>query len=1763
MTARFLYSTACILLVLVSYSQCPPGPLGTGFFLDKPAGCATFGLDVNFTPQYSQLEDNSDIFIDWGDGNNQTIPAGTSGGQTGVTFNTPIPHTYTEAETFGGCVYTITAYVIGPNNCYTQEETTVTTDIIIWNTDNFGDGGGGITPTPVAYSVCAGTTATIDFDDLSPWNCTDVGVTANVNNQPRWTQWIYGITNTITGDPVTVGGADVTPGIPINGTVYNHTTLPVLDPQAPGNESLDVFIPSTAQVGDQFSVRLANWNQCNPYPANDSVWADAIITVVAPPEPDFEDLDGPMGSTLVEYCIGDDIYFNNLTGNTTGNTQYIWEFYDVPDTTGQTPIQTFNSEDATYAFANSGVKAVVLTATDPDVDAACDTTILKQVTISLDAIADFDFEDATFTSTINPDFCQNGSDVYTVGFTDNTTLLANTEVLYEFYQQGNPADGGSPDFTVPPLGAYSSTNIAPFVIDTFANEQYTVVKFIARNSVTGCQTTEQDTIFVYSTPNVDFMADEACEGNATVFNMIADPTGSLNPRINNDFVDTYEWDFSYDSVTFNAEDTRSDNSDFNMTLGTADTYSVALIMTTSLGGCLDTLIKEVTVNPLPVSSFTDSFVSQICPGESIDFTNTSVNPGLTVFYDLEISHVPSSFSDEVIDIGAGTSYTFQNDDPTVRTYDILLEATTDAGCETNSSVSNVVVNSDENSGFDDPTFSFIDPNCSPYSSTLFVDANTQSLNVEQYNWDIIDGNDQSVTGFPVTKISTDPDFHELDYQVSNDSTVVQYYKIVLEAIKTGVCIANDTFDILVSPPPDPTYNVVQQDNCEDVNFTVVAEQQGLSYDWVFNPPPDVLIDNEDEQLLTYNREPDTGADINLDMTLTVTNLATCSSDPEIQNFLIEKRNVDLVADFLFSTDTLIYPDTVFSITNLSTNGVNYLWDFGNGETSTDQGPFPYSYGTPGNYLVSLTVTDDYCEASTSDPFVLLPALPVIDFEADTIEGCAPLAINFSNLSTGAEAGQYFWQFGDGNFSLEDEPSYTYTSEGFYTVTLQGENSIGEIQEEQKIAYINVFGVPSGDFVVNQVDDCEEVLFSVQAGTPGLTYTWSFDPAPDSLMDDDDSQTLIYQREQNTGSDISVEISLMTKSADSCESSTVIQNFVVEKRSEDIVSDFTLSTDTLKVPDNTVTFTNLSTDGVNYLWNFGDGDISTEQGPLDHEFTDPGNYQVTLRVSDDYCEVEKTESFVLLPEDPIIEFEADVLEGCTPLMVNFTNMSQFVESGDYIWEFGDGNLSREDEPSHTYLAEGLYTVRLRGFNSVGVTGENEKIAYINVIGTPDSEFLVDKMDNCEDVNFFIQAEQEGLSYDWSFNPAPDIVEEDEDQVTLTYDRPVNSGSDVAIEISLIASAGGNCIGDEVTYQDNVEKRNPDLVADFAISKDTLKLPDSTIFITNLSTQNVNYFWDFGNGDSDTIAGAFNYPYTTYGNYQIFLTVTDDYCQAAAVKPFVLLPRDPIIDFEADTLGGCSPLTVAFTNLSQFAEEGKYVWDFGDGNISRAEQPIHTFFTGGDFTVRLRGENVAGVRVEEEKVDYISVAGSPFADFAASPRIVYIPDQQVFFKNLSENAVSYLWDFGDGETSTEMEPRHQYSNEGFYDITLVVENSLGCKDSLFRQTEIEAIIGGEVNSPNAFTPNSLGPTGGEVGPGGNLIEGQLNDVFLPKLEGVVQFKMQIFNKWGQMIFQSKSQNKGWDGYFNGKLAPAGVYIYKLEVSYSDGTSAVKVGDLTLVR
>ncbi len=253
-------------------------------------------------------------------------------------------------------------------------------------------------------------------------------------------------------------------------------------------------------------------------------------------------------------------------------------------------------------------------------------------------------------------------------------------------------------------------------------------------------------------------------------------------------------------------------------------------------------------------------------------------------------------------------------------------------------------------------------------------------------------------------------------------------------------------------------------------------------------------------------------------------------------------------------------------------------------------------------------------------------------------------------------------------------------------------------------------------------------------------------------------------------------------------------------------------------------------------------------------------------------------------------------------------------------------------------------------------------------------------------------------------------------------------------------------------------------------------------------------------------------------------------------------------------GCVPLQVSFESNSPGAV--KFEWSFGDGGNSEAEDPIYIFDEPGNYFVNLtvHGENNEISTYSE----IITAFPNPVALFEMDIDDIHGEGKTVYFYNYSRGAEKYKWFFDDGTVSNLEEPTKIFEDEKDHTIKLVAISNNGCKDSMILDDAF-TIDEPEIVFPNAFTPNPEGPTGGYYSDNLNN-----NDVFHPyMLEDPLEYTLRIFNKTGNLIFESNDPSIGWDGYYLQELQPQGVYIFKVKARFRNGKQIVKMGDVTLIH
>ena len=253
-----------------------------------------------------------------------------------------------------------------------------------------------------------------------------------------------------------------------------------------------------------------------------------------------------------------------------------------------------------------------------------------------------------------------------------------------------------------------------------------------------------------------------------------------------------------------------------------------------------------------------------------------------------------------------------------------------------------------------------------------------------------------------------------------------------------------------------------------------------------------------------------------------------------------------------------------------------------------------------------------------------------------------------------------------------------------------------------------------------------------------------------------------------------------------------------------------------------------------------------------------------------------------------------------------------------------------------------------------------------------------------------------------------------------------------------------------------------VADFIATPQSGCSP-LTVTFTDLSTNSPNtWSWDFGNSNNSTLQNpSAVYPFP--GTYTVTLTASNGSGSDTEDKTaYITVFLNPTSDFVADTLAGCNPFQVQFTDLSSLGSAPivTWVWDFGDGNNSGLQNPSNNYILSGSNSVGLTVIDGNGCESTIFKNSYILVSDPAQVNFVGTPIISCDAPLMVSFSDSSTAGstpmVSWLWDFGDGSSlSTQQNPNHNYIGYGTYDVTLIVTDSIGCPDSLVLVDYIELV------------------------------------------------------------------------------------------------------------
>jgi gliding motility-associated-like protein len=799
-------------------------------------------------------------------------------------------------------------------------------------------------------------------------------------------------------------------------------------------------------------------------------------------------------------------------------------------------------------------------------------------------------------------------------------------------------------------------------------------------------------------------------------------------------------------------------------------------------------------------------------------------------------------------------------------------------------------------------------------------------------------------------------------------------------------------------------------------------------------------------------------------TYTVTLVAQASNgqaDAEVKTNYITVNPLP-TAGFSTSTNGCALPVGV-TFSNVSAGGASYIWDFGNGQTSTNQNPAAVNYSTAGNYTITLIVTNSFGCKDT-----LIQSIVVSNFQAGInapATACQNTPVTISDNST-VGANNWNWTFTGANPAggSAQSNSVTYSTPGTYTINLTSQNTgIGCTASTSQ--QITVLPTPTPTFTATPLTGCSPLLvsFTNQSGN-GSNFVWNFGDG--AIFTGATPPPHVYN-----GNGSYVPTMTMT-GTNGCTASFTGPAIVLSSPVANFTSDVQMGCDPL-----TVQFTQNSTSPdpiTTYLWNFGDGTTFNGQTPTPHNFA-VGVYDVSLVIiTQNGCiDTLIMPDFIQVGHIDQVNFSIDATPECAKTDISFTDLSiinapHTPNEVAYSWDFGDGGTSTHQNPNYPYASDTGYfdvtlIVNFRGcrdtltisdavyikapisiFNPVQTLYCNPASFPVNVAVNDDSK--IGKLsDDCE------------MIWRWGDGTVTNFDDPDFDDLNLgsTSHNYTNYGSYTITQVIHNYTTGCSDSTTQVVHISQTIANISSVSNDSVCVGSTFSLNQSSTSTHPFGT----YTWDMSNGAQVSGSNP-NYAYPSFGTYTITLTATNSVGCADDVTfaPMIALAL-PQAGISANDQAGCAPFLVQFTNSSVVMNNGvpleSFLFGFPDDGSTQTTTAVgtsvsHTFLTEGTFPVTLVAKDEFGCVSAPTSVT-ISVT-KPVANFAI-PTVV-CENQPVPTANSTTglNPITYEWFIDGSSASTSPDFTNSFNEPGNttdhtdHVYTLIATDANGCKDTL---------------------------------------------------------------------------------------------------------------------
>lgn len=995
------------------------------------------------------------------------------------------------------------------------------------------------------------------------------------------------------------------------------------------------------------------------------------------------------------------------------------------------------------------------------------------------------------------------------------------------------------------------------------------------------------------------------------------------------------------------------------------------------------------------ASFTADITSGCAP-LTVSFTNTS-DPGATWDWDFQLgAHANGQNAAKVFTV------------PGV--YNVTLTATYPGGVRT--ATRTITVHSNPVPRFTASPLS----GCTPLTVRFTDDSEPGAGTIRSITWDFGDGN--SATGaspshtFNVAGAFSISTIVENSFGCKQGATMPQYVR--------------------VSSTPQINFTADVQASCITpltVNFQS-SGPAGLTYSWDFGDGsapstaqhPSHVYTSEGSYTVSLRARTPEGCENTVTQTAFV---------------VIRHTRPD------FEVDGLACAGTTVRFRNTTTpSPTTNRWTLPDGSTTTGTDASFY-FATPGTYNVTLTSGRPGCTGTVTKAITVHPR-PVATFTATPLTSCtAPFNVRFTpTFTTGA---RYLWTFGDGTTSTEPSPLHTYNNFGRFDVRLRVENASGCFDEVTMNDYI-IAEQPRAIVIPSDPEGCLPHTSSFRANllTAGTITAYQWD-----LGDGTTSTAPEPSHTYTTEGVFTVRVRLTING--NCQVDA--QATVRAGRIPVVNFDATPKAPCQRDP---VQFTNLSIPrGTEWEWTLPDdgGVVLRAENPA-YVFRNIGRHDVTLTVSNYGCRrtLMKPDFVTILP--PVADFT--MANPCSDKMrVTFTDNSDFGPIPGtprfWRWDFGDGNTSTQQSPTHVYAATGSYNVRLVVSDG---NCESEMTQVVDIIDERPriqssaaevcaANALIFSRDNVDPANI--------VRWEWNWGDGT-YAPVGGNNIAKTFARPGR------YTVQLTVWDRNNCPSTSNVLDIQVNGAT----ADFAVTGRRCEGDEQAFNDASTSWHGYTidrWTWNFGDGTPDETVTTrpldYKHAFTTGGTYNVTLQVTDRAgCVTSISRPVEVIDLDA--DFNAAPVA-CLNTGHVFRNRSTGTSNSfTYAWNFGDNTTSTETSPTKAFAAPGTYNVSLTVTDNEGCVATETKSQFITVP-DPQARFTVPGQVAQCPPALVSPENASTGYQRVLWNFGDGSGSDLDEPDHVYSRPGTYTLTLNVYSAGDCVSTATEVVEVEGPIG----------------------------------------------------------------------------------------------------------